>query len=204
MSGVCVCVCVCSQWGTCTYWLTVLDSIGGGREVEGDCCWEKNKVNWDGNGLVCSSVFLSVHPNCVDPHAGPQSSWHVHSGAVLGNSLGFGFSHFQSTQERQPHSMVKPSPSRRGCQCIQFWVVTAPRCPTWFESLRTGCLTVTCRLYVKAPFTAWKIMKLPVSNVFYFRGFTHLNLEIHILNIWFLYKFWCSMSLWQCVLSFLG
>ena len=27
----------------------------------------KNKVNWDGNGLVCSSMFLSVHPNCVDP-----------------------------------------------------------------------------------------------------------------------------------------
>lgn len=33
-------------------------------------------------------MFLSVHLNCVDPHAGTQSSSRVHSGAALGNSLG--------------------------------------------------------------------------------------------------------------------
>ena len=128
-------------------------------------------------------MFLSVHPNCVDPHASTQSSSRAHSGAVLGNSLGgLWLQPLPSTQERQPPFVVKPSPGRRGCQCIQYRAVTAPRCPAWSESLRTGCLTVTCRLYVKAPFTAWKIVKFPVSNVFYFRGFTHLNLEIHIFK----------------------
>lgn len=39
-------------------------------------------------GWFAPSMFLSVHLNCVGPHAGTQSSSRVHSGAALGNSLG--------------------------------------------------------------------------------------------------------------------
>ena len=103
----------------------------------------------------CTPPLLLPRPQLCGPPAGTQSSSRAHSGAALGNSLGgLWLQPLPSTQERQPPFVVKPSPGGRGCQCIQYRVVTAPRCPAWPESLRTGCLTVTCRLYVKAPFTA--------------------------------------------------
>lgn len=136
-------------------------------------------MNWDGKRLVCSDTSGSYSKRSPQP-CGP-ACWHREpQTSIGGRARKFLWPPLVSAIFKAQRSTL---PSWEGAGAIQYWVVTGPQVPPLVWKFRKGMAQGTCaQIIPKAPIYYMKDHEVSCFKCLYYKGFTHLNLEIHIFK----------------------